>query len=101
MTDPNSISCTEGENVTFLCELHTTKEPIVWFHGSLEISTSDKYHVRSQNRKTVLEIKNVSTEDSEEITVRVKNCTRKCSLIVSSKYSCNTENGYVNDQILL
>ncbi|XP_071136782.1 obscurin-like protein 1 isoform X2 [Mytilus edulis] len=97
MTDPNSISCTEGENVTFLCELHTTKEPIVWFHGSLEISTSDKYHVRSQNRKTVLEIKNVSTEDSEEITVRVKNCTRKCSLIVSKYFLRQLESKTVRE----
>ncbi|XP_052087344.1 titin-like isoform X2 [Mytilus californianus] len=80
--DLNSISCTEGENVIFLCELHTTKEPIVWFHDSMEISISDKYDVRSQKRKTVLEIKNVNTEDSGEITVRVKNCTRRCSLNV-------------------
>ncbi|CAC5401376.1 OBSCN [Mytilus coruscus] len=51
--DLNSISCTEGENVIFLCELHTTEEPIVWFHNN-----------------------------SGEITVRVKNCTRRCSLNV-------------------
>ncbi|CAC5374618.1 OBSCN [Mytilus coruscus] len=99
ITDIKSISCIEGQNVSFTCVIDPGDAVIQWFHGSTEIKSSEKYLLQCDNKKKSLEIRNVDIGDSGEITIRVKNCSRACKLDVRKCFlkeleSITTREGY-------
>ncbi|KAM6407062.1 adhesion G protein-coupled receptor F5 isoform 2-T4 [Pluvialis apricaria] len=54
----------EGDTVRLICEINSTSENVTWYHLGQIISTKSVYFVYSKTSRSILEIANVTINDS-------------------------------------
>ena len=87
ITPPKDITCIEGEDVMFYCEVVASKSEATWFQNGQEV-TSDHVQIESKNTTHTLSIPHATRGDSGSYTMVIGDERREAFLNVEVKYLC-------------
>jgi hypothetical protein len=85
ITPPKDITCIEGEDPMFYCEVAASKSEATWYKNGQEV-TSDHVQIESKKTTHTLSIPQATRDDSGSYTMEIGDERREAYLNVEGKY---------------
>ncbi len=80
---------TEGEPVSFTCELTKSGQPVQWLGDGKPLRHGVKYKISTDETSYTLTLPKPTVEDSAEYTAKVGDVATKAKLVVSGERKCD------------